>query len=75
MFLSSRTCGIIVLACLLNFEVMRLARPKFHENVCLPVDPLDPMSGLIESAVCRMTGQEQADVPVSQYLLVPQIFE
>ena len=55
--------------------VMRLARPKFHDNVCLPIDPVDQMSVLIGSAVCQMTGQEEADDPVSQYLMVPQVFE
>lgn len=60
---------------LLSLKVMRLARPKFHENVCLPIDPLDPMSVLIGSAVCKMTGQEEADIPVSEYLMIPQIFD
>lgn len=60
---------------LLTLKVMRLARPKFHENVCIPIDPLDPMSELIGSAICRLTGQETADVPVGQYLMVPQVFD
>lgn len=60
---------------LLSLKVMRLARPKFHENVCVPIDPVDSMSLLIDSAVCRMTGQEEADVPLSQFLMVPQVFD
>lgn len=60
---------------LLTLKVMRLARPKFHENICMPVDPLDPVSESIGSAICRMTGQEAADVPIGQYLMAPQVFD
>uniref|UniRef100_A0A0N5AHI4 Trafficking protein particle complex subunit 13 n=1 Tax=Syphacia muris TaxID=451379 RepID=A0A0N5AHI4_9BILA len=60
---------------LLSLKVMRLARPKFHENTCVPVDPMDSMSSLIGSAVCKMTGQKEADIPVSEYLMVPQVFD
>lgn len=60
---------------LVFFVVMRLARPKFYENICMPVDPADTTSQLIGSALCRLTGQEAADVPIGRYLMAPQKFE
>lgn len=60
---------------ILILKVMRLARPKLYENVCMPVDPADATSQLIGSALCRLTGQEAADVPVGKYLMAPQKFE
>ncbi|VDK67397.1 unnamed protein product [Litomosoides sigmodontis] len=60
---------------LLTLKVMRLARPKFYENTCMPVDPADATSQLIASALCRLTGQEAADMPVGKYLMAPQKFE
>lgn len=59
----------------MQFAVMRLARPKLYDTVCIPIDPGDPMSELIGSAVCRLTGQKAADEPVGEYLMAPQIFE
>ncbi|VDM30117.1 unnamed protein product [Toxocara canis] len=54
---------------------MRLARPKLHDAICVPIDPADSMSELIGSAVCRLTGQRAADEPIGEYLMAPQIFE
>uniref|UniRef100_A0A915AJ06 Trafficking protein particle complex subunit 13 n=2 Tax=Parascaris univalens TaxID=6257 RepID=A0A915AJ06_PARUN len=60
---------------LLVLKVMRLARPKLYDTVCIPIDPGDPMSELIGSALCRLTGQQAADEPVGEYLMAPQIFD
>ncbi|KAK0393620.1 hypothetical protein QR680_000312 [Steinernema hermaphroditum] len=60
---------------LLSLKVMRLARPKFHEKVCVPVDPLDPFSTLIETAMCKVTGEENAEFPVGKFLMAPQMFD
>ncbi|EJD75555.1 hypothetical protein LOAG_17321 [Loa loa] len=60
---------------LLTLKVMRLARPKFYENMCIPIDSADSTSQLIGSALCRLTGQEAADIPIGKYLMAPQKFE
>ncbi|KAK6104135.1 hypothetical protein QQG55_15140 [Brugia pahangi] len=60
---------------ILTLKVMRFARPKFYENICMPVDPVDTTSQLIGSALCRLTGQETADIPIGKYLMAPQKFE
>ncbi|KAL3994660.1 hypothetical protein ACH3XW_22620 [Acanthocheilonema viteae] len=60
---------------ILTLKVMRLARPKFYENICMPIDPADTTSQLIGSALCRLTGQEAADMPIGKYLMAPQKFE
>ncbi|MFH4974549.1 hypothetical protein AB6A40_001258 [Gnathostoma spinigerum] len=60
---------------LLSLKVMRLARPKFHENICLSIDPADEIGQLIGSQICRMNGQEAMDIPVGQFLMVPQVFD
>ncbi|VDO27151.1 unnamed protein product [Onchocerca flexuosa] len=60
---------------ILILKVMRLARPKFYENICMPIDPADPTSQLIGSALCRLTGQEAPDIPIGKYLMAPQKFE
>ncbi|CAG9536850.1 unnamed protein product [Cercopithifilaria johnstoni] len=60
---------------ILALKVMRLARPKFYENICMPIDPADTTSQLIGSAICRLTGQEAADMPIGKYLMAPQKFE
>uniref|UniRef100_A0AAF5PY18 Trafficking protein particle complex subunit 13 n=2 Tax=Wuchereria bancrofti TaxID=6293 RepID=A0AAF5PY18_WUCBA len=60
---------------ILTLKVMRLARPKFYENICIPIDPADTTSQLIGSALCRLTGQEAADIPIGKYLMAPQKFE
>uniref|UniRef100_A0A0R3RTX8 Trafficking protein particle complex subunit 13 n=1 Tax=Elaeophora elaphi TaxID=1147741 RepID=A0A0R3RTX8_9BILA len=57
---------------ILTLKVMRLARPKFYENICMPIDPADSTSQLIGSALCRLTGQEAADMPIGKYLMAPQ---
>ncbi|VDN04324.1 unnamed protein product [Thelazia callipaeda] len=59
----------------LALKVMRLARPKFQESTCIPVDPADTTSQLIASTICRFTGQEAADMPIGKCLLAPQKFE
>ncbi|MCP9261836.1 Trafficking protein particle complex subunit 13 [Dirofilaria immitis] len=60
---------------ILTLKVMRFARPKFYENICMPVDPADTTSQLIGSILCRSTGQEAADIPIGKYLMAPQKFE
>jgi hypothetical protein len=54
---------------------MRLARPKFTDQTCLPVDPADPFSQGIASAVKTVTGQDDVDFPIGSYLKAPQSME
>ncbi|TMS33207.1 hypothetical protein L596_000974 [Steinernema carpocapsae] len=60
---------------LLSLKVMRLARPKFHEKVCVPIDPLDRVSTLIDTSMSKVTGEENAEFPVGKFLMAPQQFE
>lgn len=54
---------------------MRMARPKFHEPICMSVDPGDPFSTQIQDAVKQLTGLESMEFPVGEFLMAPQTIE
>uniref|UniRef100_A0A0N5BCL7 Trafficking protein particle complex subunit 13 n=1 Tax=Strongyloides papillosus TaxID=174720 RepID=A0A0N5BCL7_STREA len=54
---------------------MRLARPKLNENLTLPLDPCDETSVGIHKSLNAVTGQENLELPIGSYLLVPQTFD
>lgn len=54
---------------------MRMARPKFQEPICMPMDPGDPFSHNIQEAVSQLTGQESMEYVVGEFLMAPQTIE
>uniref|UniRef100_A0A0N5A0D8 Trafficking protein particle complex subunit 13 n=1 Tax=Parastrongyloides trichosuri TaxID=131310 RepID=A0A0N5A0D8_PARTI len=55
--------------------VMRLARPKLNDGLTLPLDPCDDISNNIKKSLKHITGQENLDLPIGSYLMVPQTFD
>ncbi|CEF59881.1 Trafficking protein particle complex subunit 13 [Strongyloides ratti] len=60
---------------LLSLRVMRLARPKLNESLTLPLDPCDDISNELHKSLRIITGQENLELPIGSYLLVPQTFD
>lgn len=54
---------------------MRLARPKLNESLTLPLDPCDDISNELHKSLRIITGQENLELPIGSYLLVPQTFD
>uniref|UniRef100_A0A914D0L3 Trafficking protein particle complex subunit 13 n=1 Tax=Acrobeloides nanus TaxID=290746 RepID=A0A914D0L3_9BILA len=60
---------------LLMLRVMRMAKPKFQEPICMSVDPGDPFSQPIQEAVSQLTGQESMEYVVGEFLMAPQTID
>lgn len=60
---------------LLSLRVMRLARPKLNENVTVPIDPCDDISNELHKSLKEITGEDNLELPIGSYLLVPQTFD
>ncbi|CAD5219074.1 unnamed protein product [Bursaphelenchus okinawaensis] len=57
---------------MITLRVMRLARPKFFEGASMGIDPADEFSGLVDQVVCKSTGKDGMEFPVSGFLMAPR---
>lgn len=54
---------------------MRLSKPKFHEAITMAVDPADEFAADIAQGLQNFTGQESAEIPLTNFLMAPQSIE